>query len=572
MMWTEQFNRKNLSLLSEEIIEDLINNFKENNITLFKENNLTIYDIGLLYRWPLYIITNIFLERLVRAKHSNKLNFKYTSEGYNFNYKLNTAEVTLSLYNNNLLNENLLRSIYIILNSNNITESELKKYLIFDKKIQKIKFIEKIKNKIKNIRNFFISKKYNDKYFFDDFIQLEYFLSKKNKLIEVPHENYIINDETRECIFNTAKQVFFKLIDKLNLNLNDNQKNLLSNLYSNLVNYSLPISLIESLNVRINFYKKILDKNHFKNIHSSVGFYYNDNLKIITFLAKKRNPKINLIWHEHGSNNFINYFSKDSQIPNFSKGLTPMYYLDYFLFWGKDKLSDKFKNLEEKLNIKIINVGNVYLQSLKKSWKSEHNKDKNTVLLYSSSPAREYMVNLEEILTEENIIHQKNVFDFLYTLSVRFKNLKIMYKPFTNTTNLELQKYIESKNFSANNFIISKDKAVNTMKEVDIVLFDTISSGFSEAINIGVPTLVFNNTFDYNNASKDGRKINNLLENNNIIFYNKEKGLHSIELILDNSKYFVEKSYDIIKLIKNLMAYPTKKDEFISKLKKNKLI
>ena len=211
------------------------------------------------------------------------------------------------------------------------------------------------------------------------------------------------------------------------------------------------------------------------------------------------------------------------------------------------------------------------MQSIKKSWRRERN-NQDPVLLYSSSPAREHMSNLEEILPEDNIIHQKNIFDFLFTLSLKFKRLKIIYKPFNNTNNLELHKYIKDKNFSANNLIISKDKAVKTMKDVDIVLFDTVSSGFSESINIGVPTLVFNNTFDYNNASKDGKEINNLLENNNIIFYNQEKGLDSIELVLDNPKFFLEKSYEVIKSIKDLMAYPIKKEEFVNRLKKDNLI
>ena len=571
MNWKNKVNRKDLSLLSEEIIIDLINNFNESNINLFKENNFNTYDIGLIYRWPLYMITNIFLERLVRAKYSNKSNFEKIFKVYNFEYKLDTVKVALDFYNNDHLNKNLLHALHIILNSNNVNESEIENYVFFDNKIQKIKFTQRLKNKIKNIRNFFISKKYDDKYFFDDFAQLRYFLPKKNILIEIPYEQNIINNKTRKCISDTAKKIFYNLVDKLNFNLNESQKNLLSTLFSNLVNYSLPISLIESLDKRIIFYKNILDKNSFKNIHSSVGFYYNDNLKIISFLAKKKDPKINLIWHEHGSNNFINYFSKDSQIPDFNKGITPIYYLDYFLFWGKDKLSDKFDNFEEILNTKIINVGNVYLQSLKESWRRERN-NQDPVLLYSSSPAREYMSNLEEILPEDNIIHQKNIFDFLFTLSLKFKRLKIIYKPFNNTNNLELHKYIKDKNFSTNNLIISKDKAVKTMKNVDIVLFDTVSSGFSESINIGVPTLVFNNTFDYNNASKDGKEINDLLENNNIIFYNQEKGLDSIELILDNPKFFLEKSYDVIKSIKNLMAHPIKKGEFVNRLKEDNLI
>jgi hypothetical protein len=571
MNWTNNINRKDLSLLSEEIITDLINNFSDNSIPLFRKNNFTKYDIGLIYRWPLYIITNIFLERLVRAKYSNKLNPEYISDVCNFEYKIDTVQVALDFYNNDHFNKNLLHLFHIIINSNNVNESEIENYLTFDRKTQKTKLILILKNKVKNIRNIFISKKYNDKYFFDESPQLRYFLPKKNKLIEVPYEKIVINHKARKCISDTTKQVFYKLISKLNFHLNENQKKLLSTLFSNCVDYSLPISLIEGLDKRINFYKNILDKNNFKNIHSCIGLYYNDNLKIISSLAKKKDPKINLIWHEHGTNNFINYFPKDSQIPDFNKAITPLYYIDHYLFWGKNKLSNKFDNFEEILNTKIVNVGNVYLQSIKESWRRKRiNQD--PVLLYSSSPSREYMSNLEEILPEDNMIHQKNIFDFLYILTVKFKHLKIIYKPFNNTNNSELNKYIKDKNFSANNFFISKDKAVMTMKDVDVVLFDTISTGFSESVNIGVPALVYNNAFEYNNASTDGKEINDLLEKNNIVFYNKKNGLDSIEIVLDNPKHFLDKSHDVIRLFKDLMAHPVKKEEFVSKLKENNLI
>ena len=117
MNWKNKVNRKDLSLLSEEIITDLINNFDESNINLFKENNFNTYDIGLIYRWPLYMITNIFLERLIRAKYSYKSNFEKIFKVYNFEYKLDTVKVALDFYNNDHLNKNLLHALHIILNS-----------------------------------------------------------------------------------------------------------------------------------------------------------------------------------------------------------------------------------------------------------------------------------------------------------------------------------------------------------------------------------------------------------------------------------------------------------------------
>ena len=127
MNWTNKVNRKDLSLLSEEIITDLINNFSDNSIPLFRKNNFTKYDIGLIYRWPLYIITNIFLERLVRAKYSNKLNPEYISDVCNFEYKIDTVQVALDFYNNESLPCIFLRkdnNYSLLLTSNELNNSE----------------------------------------------------------------------------------------------------------------------------------------------------------------------------------------------------------------------------------------------------------------------------------------------------------------------------------------------------------------------------------------------------------------------------------------------------------------
>ena len=60
------------------------------------------------------------------------------------------------------------------------------------------------------------------------------------------------------------------------------------------------------------------------------------------------------------------------------------------------------------------------------------------------------------------------------------------------------------------------------MPEMNVVLFDMISTGFAEAIQIGVPTLVFSNCFDYEIASEEGKRINEELEKSGMIFYDEE--------------------------------------------------
>ena len=58
----------------------------------------------------------------------------------------------------------------------------------------------------------------------------------------------------------------------------------------------------------------------------------------------------------------------------------------------------------------------------------------------------------------------------------------------------------------------------------DIVFLDMISTGFAEALNIEVPTLVYSNKFHYEQASQYGKKINKMFQNAGVLFYD-EKGI-----------------------------------------------
>ena len=110
------------------------------------------------------------------------------------------------------------------------------------------------------------------------------------------------------------------------------------------------------------------------------------------------------------------------------------------------------------------------------------------------------------------------------------------------------------------------------MKDVDIVLFDTLTTGFGEAVSIGVPAIVYDNKFDYKTITNDGKKINDLLHYNNIIFYNEDEGVKTIELILKHYNLFYKNSIESIIEFQNLLAYPRSKKEFNEILKKNNLI
>ena len=94
--------------------------------------------------------------------------------------------------------------------------------------------------------------------------------------------------------------------------------------------------------------------------------------------------------------------------------------------------------------------------------------------------------------------------------------------------------------------------------EVDIVLFDMISTGFAKVIQIGVPTLVFSNRFDYEIASEEGKRINEELEKSGIIYYDEEAGIKSFDGLVNNVNSIQEASKDPIRQFQEAVGYPVR--------------
>ena len=278
MNWSRKFNRRQLSNISEEMINEIINNLHDKKFNVFEVHKLDKKELELMFRWPLYVITNIFIERITRLMSNNKMEIKKNNLHFIFNYRLNTSEVTNNLYNNDNLNYILLILIKKILQEENIKEHDLSKYITFNNKSTKIDLKLFFKNILKNIRNFFFNKKYRNKYVYDNYHQLNSIFPKEDKLLEMSYDKKVIDTnlrkKIRDIIVPIASNYFFMLDSKIS-----NQKlSLLSLLYSRFVDYSLPLSLMENLYERVFFYNKIISNNNIDKIHSAVGFYFSDNL------------------------------------------------------------------------------------------------------------------------------------------------------------------------------------------------------------------------------------------------------------------------------------------------------
>ena len=584
MDWTEYFDRKKIVDQAHTIIDDIIQSIHLQKLSIHTRHKLTIDELMLLYRWPIYFSVNTFIERFIRLLYFKKTNVTehYPPVHCVSEYYSHVGGSASAYYHDIELNKKLMHNICLVINGNNngfrtginglpkcenenISElSPYKRQYNFKSGIRFLKritigFLDFFRRKFLLSEIVFLREKWFNNIYTDN-----------NLFPDMVYSNYKTDSNSRAMIRECCKTVFqnnmHNYIDELDL---ENRDHLLD-LFSSWVDHAIPYSLIEGLGDRFNYYRKKLRGWNVKQIHTAIGHWYNDNFKVFSVLAKRKNAI--LIAHEHGVNNFVSFFPLQKNIPTFYKGITGIMFMDYYCDWGKDKVNDKWDRVEAKLNTKIINTGSVYLSSMRK-WKEKEICQDKIILFYSSGPLRDFMANLEEITPEKNFLQRKKVLNFVYTLLQSYSGLEVLYKPFPGIDSRN-DPFLEvfSKELDNGTVRLTNEHPTQLMPEVDIVLFDMISTGFAEAIQIGVPTLVYSNRFDYEIASNEGKRINDELENCGVLFYNEEVGIKSFDGLVNNLNSFQEASKDPIRQFQEAVAYPVSAEEFRSKMKKSLVI
>ena len=101
MDWTDSYNRNKLSDSAENMIKKLIMEIHLIKLTVHSENNLTLNELDMLYRWPLYVGVNIFIERLVRTLYDRDrgLETRYNGRNYEPVYFNNIGSACGAYYN-----------------------------------------------------------------------------------------------------------------------------------------------------------------------------------------------------------------------------------------------------------------------------------------------------------------------------------------------------------------------------------------------------------------------------------------------------------------------------------------
>ena len=328
MTWTNKFQQKKINEFSNEVLNTILDKIAYANIEEFNNEGLSKSEIQLLLRWNLYFSINTFTERLLRVKTSKKRitkKQKNLKKIFNYHYT-NLIEATLNYYNNDQLNNNLLYNLDLILRNSHkkiiqIKDNNKENLLKRNQSLFKLKTLLKLFIFKYFYKILFISKYiYKIEELYEGTEQLNIIFSEKRRFINYPFfkENRI-SYKSRSKIREISQKIFIKKYSKF-FNYDQIKINAISKLFSCWLEYSIPFSLLENLNERFLFYNKVLDFLKIKALHASVGFFFNENIKIFSILLKRK--KIKVIGHEHGINNFI--------IPGKSKFMSHYKGLDHF--------------------------------------------------------------------------------------------------------------------------------------------------------------------------------------------------------------------------------------------------
>ena len=575
MDWTESYNRSVLASTAEKMIDQLIKEIYLMRLTIHTDNNLTVNELGMLYRWPLYIGINTFLERLVRSIYDIDRGYENIYKGgeYKNVYFKNITDACYSYYNDNSLNINLLNKLSKLLSNNYELEKKTINYHNDESVIKKNKYT--ISSGIRFLRRYLVKfyltiirvyKKNSIAY--EESKSMNLIFPIKSRIIELPYNILPLDTKTRGKIKECSKKVFINNSSFFSDKIEKSVTGELAEYFVDWVDKILPYSVIEGLQSRLKFYENLLNNWHVVQVHSSVGYAYNDNYKCFAIMAKRKGAKI--VGQDHGAHPPPKYLPSGQDQKKFYKGFSCLYFNDYYLTWGDPRQHpcDAWDGVDRIHSVKIFNNGSVYLKKLKKWKKTQINKETLTVL-YPSGPLRNFMANLQEITPEKNSFHRLNVLTMLKNLLSKYSKLRILYKSFmgSDLSNDPIKEML-SNYVSQGRIQFTNILPINLMPKVDIVLFDMISTGFAEAIEIGVPTLVYRKNIDYELVSDKSRKINDKLHNCGVFFFDMHKGIQSFEKILSDLNGFQKESRSALRCFQGLSAYPVSKKEYLKNLNK----
>ena len=369
--------------------------------------------------------------------------------------------------------------------------------------------------------------------------------------------NYGLRNIIKQIVYKTFHRDFKKLFSSYDEEFNINIATLFSDYF---ITY-LSLSLIEGYKIQESMYLKILKESKIKFIHTSNGILTSDYFKIFSIVGKRFGCSI--VSHEHGVFNYLPIMPLDNKITSFYKIHDTLRCSDFFIAWSNRKNMDIYKNVEKNLDVKILNIGSVYLNMLTKKSIS-NDVDLNTIL-YLDSPIRKYRISEIEDSYENLYSRKIQICNLFKNIIKSNPKIKIIYKPFPyNYPANPINDLINI--LPAENFIINKNNSIDQMRKTNLIISDSLSTAFAESILLKKNMLIFGNEFEYNNSSIEGKKINDLLFNDEILFYKTDKLLNKIKYILNKKNNIKFQLITSRVEFLNSAAHPISREDFLNKI------
>ena len=117
--WTEYFDQNKISSQANKMVDDIIESLYKSKLQLQTIHHLSQFEIALLYRFPIYIGVNLFIERSLRitASHRNGDTYDFPLTEHMNNYFKNTLQSVQAYYYDFSINYRLLNDLSEIISN-----------------------------------------------------------------------------------------------------------------------------------------------------------------------------------------------------------------------------------------------------------------------------------------------------------------------------------------------------------------------------------------------------------------------------------------------------------------------
>lgn len=556
MDWTDDYNQKLIVENAIKLVDSILKDLHKKRSVIYSD--LGFKEFSLLFYFPVFVAVNIFIERLLVVMNAAKKNVSLDILNIpgRWQYFKSTRGAILSYYHDPFINNSILHEMGLFLKVNvNLSGSKEGQFKTQDGLINgDHSAIKKLMRKIKYSFLFFLVKLCRPKVVGENSNWMRGILNPGRLLVfdynkKIDKVNYKIRNQIKKCcmdVFAGFEKDFLGVFSPAQIIA-------LSKLLAKMVDYILPLAVIEGFTDRYDYYKKMLVGWPISHLHSFTGYAWNENFKIFAFLAK-RNGAL-LIYHAHG-------LIAPKPMPRLI--YTEFQFLDYCFVWSGDNCD--WMKADVGIPCNMLGLGSTYLGSIKKVQKRQIQSEE-VIILYAASPLWRHNPILEEATQEKRKKHKIRVVEFLKQIIKNYPKARILYKPLWSSHSEPIYSYLAEEVRQGIIKIVS-DPPLLLFDKVDIVLWDSVSTGFAESIQAGVPTLVFHPQEEYDRALPFGRCLFDKLKASGILFYDICAGINSIDKIMNNLAGFVKAGREPIKEFQKALARPISKKEFLHQMNK----